>query len=223
MSSFHYNIFYILLSAWPLWAIMIALALGKLAFQLWEKQKLAKSGIADIDQMSGKTFEKYLEVLFEKLGYRVERTRYIGDYGADLVTTKDGVKTVIQAKRYKGKAGIKAIQEAVAAKGYYDCSKAMVVTNSFFTQQAIELARRNQVELWDRNKLVSALLSAKDNVVVGAFGQAQAAASSDVQSLPQNICASCGKPVSDKVMQYCLTNQKKFGGKIYCYEHQRGV
>jgi HJR/Mrr/RecB family endonuclease len=43
--------------------------------------------------------------------------------------------------------GVKAIQEAVAAKGYYDCMKAMVATNGFFAQQAIELARRNQVEL----------------------------------------------------------------------------
>jgi restriction system protein len=54
--------------------------------------------------MSGKTFEKYLEVLFEKLGYRVERTRYVGDYDADLVTAKDGVKTVIQAKRCRRKS-----------------------------------------------------------------------------------------------------------------------
>ncbi len=119
--------------------------------------------------MSGKTFEKYLEVLFEKLGYRVERTRYIGDYGADLVTAKDGVKTVIQAKRYKGKAGVKAIQEAVAAKGYYDCQKAMVITNSFFTQQAIVLARRNQVELWDRDELVAALLSVKEKSAEWSF------------------------------------------------------
>jgi restriction system protein len=202
---------------------MIALALGKLGFQLWEKQRLAKSGIDDIDQMNGKTFEKYLEVLFEKLGYRVERTRYIGDYGADLVTAKDGVKTVIQAKRYKSKAGVKAIQEAVAAKGYYECSRAMVVTNSFFTQQAIELARRNQVELWDRSKLVSALLSVKDNVVVGMFGQTKAAASTDDQPIDdiQINCASCGKPVSEKVMQFCLANQKRFDGKIYCYEHQK--
>jgi restriction system protein len=121
---------------WPIWALIVIVALGKMAFQIWEQQKLAKSGISEIDQMSGKTFEKYLEVLFEKLGYRVERTRYVGDYGADLVTAKDGVKTVIQAKSYKSKAGVKAIQEAAAAKGYYDCSKAMVVTNSFFTQQA---------------------------------------------------------------------------------------
>lgn len=64
---------------------------------LREKRELSKSGIDQIDQMSGQAFEKYLEVLFEKLGYRVERTRYIGDYGADLVTRKDGAKTVIQA------------------------------------------------------------------------------------------------------------------------------
>jgi restriction system protein len=203
----------------------VVVALGKLVFQILEKQRLAKSGIADIDHMSDKTFEKYLEVLFEKLGYRVERTRYVGDYGADLVTAKDGVKTVIQAKRYKSKAGVKAIQEAVAAKGYYDCSKAMVVTNSFFTQPAIELARRNQVELWDRNKLVSALLSVKDNVVVGAFGQNEAAVSADSQPMEdiQIKCALCGKPVSEKVIQYCLAHQERFSGKIYCYEHQRAL
>ena len=236
MSSFHINdldifkaifmiIWFIIRYAWPLLALMVLVYLVKLALQLREKQRLAKSGIAEIDQMSGKTFEKYLEVLFEKLGYRVERTRYVSDYGADLVTTKDGVKTVIQAKRYKGSAGIKAVQEAVAAKGYYDCTKAMVVTNSSFTQPAIELARRNQVELWDRNKLVSALLSVKDNVVVGAFGQTQAAASTNAwpSGISKNTCALCGKPVSEKVMKFCLSHKARFGGKVYCFEHQRGM
>jgi restriction system protein len=99
----------------------------------------------------------------------------------------------------------------------------MVVTNSFFTQQAIELARRNQVEMWDRNKLVEALLSVKDNVVVGAFGQTQAAVSMDDPHIDdiQINCASCGKPVSEKVIQYCLAHQEKFSGKICCYEHQK--
>ncbi|WP_077619769.1 nuclease-related domain-containing protein [Bacillus sinesaloumensis] len=34
-----------------------------------------------------------------------------------------------------------------------------------------------------------------------------------------SICSICNKPVSDKVKAYCLTN-KKFKGKIYCYDHQ---
>jgi len=100
------------------------------------------------------------------------------------------------------------IQEAVASKGYYDCSKAMVVTNSFFTQQAIELARRNQVELWDRNKLVTVLLSVKNKTqqtVLDLSIQEETAVTTDYQpskDMPQNTCALCGKPVSEKLMNY---------------------
>ena len=148
---------------WYVWLILGLVLIGRLVFYLLEQQKLAKSGIADIDEMDGKTFEKYLKVFFEKLGFKVERTKYIGDYGADLVATNNGVKTVIQAKRYKGKVGIKAVQEAVASKGYYKCDRAMVVTNSYFTNQAKTLASRNKVQLWDKGVLVRNLLKIKED------------------------------------------------------------
>lgn len=35
-----------------------------------------------------------------------------------------------------------------------------------------------------------------------------------------NVCFICKKKVSDKVVKYCLSNNR-FGGKIYCFEHQR--
>jgi restriction system protein len=196
----------------------------------YEKPRLAESGMANVDQMSGKAFEKYLEALFKKQGYKVERTKHIGDYGADLVTAKDGVKIVIQAKRYKGKVGVKEIREAVAAKGYYDCSKAMVVTNSFYTRQAIELAKKDQVELWDRSKLSAALLSVKEKKatviildVVRSNKAAASAANQCLKGMPRDACALCGKPVSEKALQYCLEHPERFSGKVYCYEHQRGV
>ena len=148
---------------WYVWLILGLVVIGKLVFYFLEQQKLARSGIADIDKMDGKTFEKYLKVFFERLGYKVERTRYIGDYGADLVATNNGVKMVVQAKRHKNKVGIKAVQEAVASKGYYNCDKAMVVTNSYFTNQAKTLASRNKVELWDRKLLVKNLLQIKED------------------------------------------------------------
>ena len=215
-----------LLLLWQLWVILGIVLIIKLALKIFEKQRLVKSGIHEIDQMSGKTFEKYLEALFEKLGYRVERTRYIGDYGADLVTTKDGVKTIIQAKRFKQKVGIKAIQEAVAAKGYYGCSKAMVVTNSFYTKQAIELAKANDVELWNRDNLVKALLTIKKegkfiNPAVEEVAASIATVSRDEGNA--DVCVICGKIVSDKVKQYCLANEQRFGGKIYCYDHQKNA
>jgi restriction system protein len=148
---------------WYVWLILGLVLIGRLVFYLLEQQKLTRSGVADIDKMDGKTFEKYLKVLFEKLGYQVERTRYIGDYGADLVATNNGVRTVIQAKRYKSKVGIIAVQEAVASKGYYKCDRAMVVTNSYFTNQARTLASSNKVELWDRKLLVRNLLIIKED------------------------------------------------------------
>jgi restriction system protein len=209
----------VFLKLWYVWLILGLVLIGRLIFYLLEKQRLAMSGIADIDSMDGKTFEKYLQVLFERLGYRVERTRYIGDYGADLVTSKDGIKTVIQAKRHKSQVGIKAIQEAVAAKGYYDCQAAMVVTNSYYTNQAKTLASKNGVELWDRKDLVRALLKIRDDGVVKPIHTLQEDTKNEDSS---TRCATCGAPVSEKVRQYCLAHRQKFQGKIYCFEHQRG-
>jgi restriction system protein len=70
-------------------------------------------------------------------------------------------KTAVQAKRYTRRVSVKAVQEAVAAKDYYHCDKAMVVTNSYFSRQAEALAKANRVELWDRDALVSRLLASK--------------------------------------------------------------
>lgn len=178
---------------WPLWLFIGLIIIGRLVHSIYEKQRLVKSGIADIDQMSGKVFEKYLEALFEKLGYKVERTRYVGDFGADLVTKKNGVKIVIQAKRFKGKVGVKAIQEAVAAKGFYNCDQAMVVTNSFYTKPAIELAKANSVGLWDRDKLVTELLSIKKSSsgTDGNFAMADR----------ERIAATSEQPVSNQPHQ----------------------
>jgi restriction system protein len=65
---------------------------------------------------------------------------------------------VVQAKRWTKRVGVKAVQEAVAAKAMYRCTRAMVVTNSFFTDPAKRLAHENGVELWDRDRLIEALL-----------------------------------------------------------------
>lgn len=222
-----------ILAIWYVWVFLLVAAIIKYLIRLWELKRLANSGIDDIDKMDGKTFEKYLEALFKKLGYKVERTRYVGDYGADLVVWRNGTKTVIQAKRYKQKVGVKAIQEAVAAKGYYSCVKAMVVTNSFYTKQAIELAKANDVQLWDRNDLVKALLSVKNENVpeplpvvdsnIEINSNNEVATTMEVEEIAGDACVICGEVVSEKVKQYCITNSERFGGRIYCFQHQKGV
>lgn len=117
------------------------------------KNRLLKSRIFEIDKMSGVEFERLLKAYFEKQGYNVSLTSTSNDYGADLVLKKGGTITVVQAKRYKGKVGNKAVQEIVGAKGYYNAKNCMVVSNSFYTTNAIALAKANDVLLWDRNDL----------------------------------------------------------------------
>jgi restriction system protein len=147
---------------WWLLLIVGALFLARGIQWFVAERRLARSGIAEIDRMDGITFERRLVHLFSGLGYRVERTRARGDYGADLVLEKEGVRTVVQAKRWTKNVGVKAIQEAVAAKPMYRCDRAIVVTNRYFTEQAKTLAKANKVGLWNRDELVSALLRGAD-------------------------------------------------------------
>lgn len=114
-----------------------------------------KVTLPDYTLMNGPEFENFLKEVFESLGYTVVQTKLSGDQGADHIIMKDNVKTVVQAKKYIGKVSNKAIQEVVAAKMFYNCENAMVVTTGEFTKSAIQLALSNNVELWNNNKLES--------------------------------------------------------------------
>ncbi|MFQ5795500.1 MAG: restriction endonuclease [Candidatus Bipolaricaulia bacterium] len=113
--------------------------------------------IEDIDKMEGHEFEDFLEHLFKKMGFQVERPPLARDKGADLIAARLGEKIAIQAKCYSGSVGIKAVQEVSAAKDFYECDRSMVVTNSYFTQDAQTLAETIKVELWNRDKLAQVL------------------------------------------------------------------
>ncbi len=127
-----------------------------------EERRILASGIREVDEMSGKEFEKLLLLLFRKTGYRVSLTPDSQDYGADLILDKDGKKTIIQAKRCKNPIGVKAVQEVASAVKHYKANKAIVITNNRFTENAYNLARSNEVKLWDRKKLIEFMLRTKN-------------------------------------------------------------
>lgn len=126
-----------------------------------EEERLKRSGIDEIDKMDGRDFEKWLELFFARKGYKVTRTPYQGDWGADLILQDpdQASKIAVQAKRWKGMVGVEAVQQIAAARSHYGCHKAMVVTNAFFTDAARKLAQSNHVELWDRDRLVREILA----------------------------------------------------------------
>ena len=134
-----------------------------LRYYIQEKEeRLTRESVSVLPQkfstLSGSDFENLLYRLFGAMGYAVQKTGKTGDQGGDLIANMNGQRIVIQAKCYSSTVGNAAVQEAVAAQKFYDSNKVMVVTNSNFTKEAIELAKVNNVELVGGGKLSELLL-----------------------------------------------------------------
>lgn len=110
----------------------------------------------NFDMMEGHDFEYFCAQLLRNNGYQnVEVTQGSGDQGIDIIAYRDGIKYGIQCKCYSSDIGNKAVQEVYAGKTYYACHIGVVLTNRYFTKSAVELAEKNGILLWDRNKLLS--------------------------------------------------------------------
>lgn len=96
-----------------------------------------------VSAMSGLEFERFVAKIYTRLGYSVSLTQRGADQGVDLILCKDGQKIAVQAKRWTGSVGNKAVQEAIAGKLYYGCSHAMIVTTSTFSNSAVALAAKD--------------------------------------------------------------------------------
>lgn len=124
-----------------------------------ERQRHSRAGITDVDKMDGFEFERFLGNLLKSKGYKVRVTQESGDFGADLVIEDcNGLRGVIQAKRYTGTVGIKAVQEIVGSKSYYKATEAFCITNSTYTKAAITLAKSNNVALLTRKELLKLMI-----------------------------------------------------------------
>lgn len=128
------------------------------------RERLKYSGIKEIDRMDGRQFEEYLGELFQFQGYEVQITQASHDYGADIILRKDGVKSVVQAKRYSTNVGLEAVQQAYSAINYYEATEAWAVTNFYFTDPAKNLAQANQVRLIERDELIEMILLMKQSL-----------------------------------------------------------
>ncbi len=103
-----------------------------------------------LDSLTGVEFERYLMKLLKEHGFDDVRTTVAtGDQGADLVARLNGRTIVIQAKRYQGSVGNRAVQEVAGAVRYYGADEAWVITSGTFTPSAKELAQANDVKLID--------------------------------------------------------------------------
>ena len=100
-------------------------------------------------------FEEFIARLFQKMGYQTEVTRKTGDYGIDVIAIDGKGKIAIQAKQYKGgnNVGNETVQQLLGAMWRVKAYKAIIITTSDFTRQAIQQASDSPIELWNLNML----------------------------------------------------------------------
>ena len=100
--------------------------------------------------MDGWEFENWSAEWLGKHGfYNVEVTKGSGDYGADIICSKNGETYAVQCKKYSGKVTYRAVEEVICAKNYYGTDRAMIFTNSELTPQADEAAKKLGVVVCD--------------------------------------------------------------------------
>ncbi len=118
----------------------------------------------DFDNMDGHSFEYFCADLLNSNGFsKVKVTQGSGDDGIDILAEKDGISYGIQCKCYSDNIGNKAVQEAYTGVQMYHVDVGVVLTNRFFTDSAINTAKKTRIKLWDRNKLLELINTKNTN------------------------------------------------------------
>ena len=132
------------------------LAQAPIDFRTVDLREFLKSGLQErFATVRPTDFEDLIARFFRDTGYSVEQTSYSADYGADLVATKRGAKYAVQVKRYSpaNRVGVQDVNQIIGAKAYYACDHALMITTSDFTKNAVRIATKARVHLWDWDEL----------------------------------------------------------------------
>ena len=137
------NSFPVLLKLWPLWVLILVVAiislipdLISLAIRDWRIQRNFKRGEAGrsdrdllrwLKRMKPPEFEKYIAVLFSRLGYKTQAVGQSHDGGIDVIAEKDGIKSYIQCKKF-----ITSVVSVGAVRDFYGAIADLAQGKAYF-------------------------------------------------------------------------------------------
>ena len=140
------------------WVILIVVTIGAIIIGICvfaSRRNVAQVDMSEVDIMSGEEFERYVAALLRANGFsNVQVTKASGDYGVDILASKDGERYAIQYKRYAKNVGVKPVQEVYAGASMYGATRCAVITNMYFSDNGRTLANKLSVQLWDRSDLM---------------------------------------------------------------------
>ncbi|NBK98827.1 MAG: hypothetical protein EOM50_12540 [Erysipelotrichia bacterium] len=100
-------------------------------------------------------FENYVKNIFSSIGYRCILTdKYPSEYGADVIARKDNEVIAIQCKHssVNAKFDAEAIRQLhTEARPYYQATRLIAITNTYFNMNAKNLAKIHDIEIIDKD------------------------------------------------------------------------
>lgn len=116
----------------------------------WRQRRQYRQTLLDFrwhENISPHDFERCCADYLRLKGWRSFTTKGSGDQGIDVLAEKNGIRLVLQCKKYGKPVGNRAVQEAYAARAHARATAAAVVSNQSFTRSAHELAATTGVLL----------------------------------------------------------------------------
>jgi restriction system protein len=105
------------------------------------------------NEMTPDEFEKIIADKFQDKGFEIQLTPKSYDYGVDIIADNSRERIAIQVKMYETRVvNYKDIMYLFSGMHYYNCDKAVLVTQGILDSKAREVARKLQVEYQENFK-----------------------------------------------------------------------
>lgn len=142
-----------------------------------------------LENMDPIKFEHLMCEMFEKMGYRVERTAASGDSGADGILFKNGKKYILQAKRVKSAVGEPILRDLYGTMLHFKADKGIVATTGKISRKAQAWLKGKPIKVYEIDDIIKIIseefpkhLETASNLLDNNFGQ----------SANTLICRVCG-------------------------------
>lgn len=115
----------------------------------------------DFSNIDGYKFEELVASLLRKMDFSVEQTSLSGDGGVDIIAINNRPiykgKYLIQCKNWIKPVGQPEIRDLFGVVTSEHANKGIIITTSYFTDQAIQFAHNKNIELIDHDALINLL------------------------------------------------------------------
>lgn len=142
-------------------SILFIVGVVMFIFKFMERRwlnKFHKAGLLRIDRYDEEELSQFMNWLFTRRGYDIEKSGPSGGETAVLLAAKGEQRIAAFGIKTGDKVGLREIQEVLSAMKKFNCQRGIVLTNSYFNYPAQATAKNLAVDLWDRKKLAEVVL-----------------------------------------------------------------